>query len=226
VALYGILLAIIDIVLFNYLIGMYRTDAAKIQEEFDCSVYDLEWDNISVGKKVVPEVINKFASRYVHDDRFPLTDWYPQEIENLSHLNSILVCQKTNLYYDSSLRLKYKATGIIVACITFIILIIVSLSSNLTLRNFFIQVLLPFLPVFVLTMKIIVDHTKSIKASRELHQTINSYFDLHNLPSYNELRKIQDKIYCHRKDSPLIPDFFYNKKREGLENEMHENASL
>jgi len=41
----------------------------------------------------------------------------------------------------------------------------------------------------------------------------------------HELRKVQDKIYCNRKDSPLIPDFFYNKKRQNLEDEMHENAS-
>jgi len=38
------------------------------------------------------------------------------------------------------------------------------------------------------------------------------------------LRQIQDKIYCSRKDSALIPDWYYNKKREKLEEDMKLNA--
>ncbi len=63
-------------------------------------------------------------------------------------------------------------------------------------------------------------------AFAEFHQSLDTVVDQHNFPSIERLRAVQDKIYCHKKNSPLIPDFFYNNKRENLEKEMHENASV
>ncbi len=224
-ALYGIGLSLIDIIFFNTMIGTYRTDAAKIQEEFDCDVYDMEWNKIFVEKKVGIEIINKYSKKYVSIEAAPLNDWYPIEINASSHRDSILICQKTNLYYDSSLRKKYKTASIVISIITLALLMIISLSTKTSVPNFLVQVILPFLPVFVLTFKIIVDHSKAIKAAIDLHQTVGNIGNLHEAPSIHSLRKVQDKIYCHRKDGPLIPDFFYNKKRQKLEGEMHTNVS-
>jgi len=224
-ALYAIVISLIDIFLFNYLIGNYKTNAAKIQEQFDCDVYDMEWNKIFVDKKVPNETVNKYAKKYIPNPKVSLIDWYPAEIENLSTENAIHVCQKTNLYYDSALRNKYKWASIYTSAGVLILLFAVSLATDFTVGNFLVQVFVPFLPVLILTSKIIVDHSKAIKTANDLHQTIDTITDSHNAPSMNELRKVQDKIYCNRKDSPLIPDFFYKKKRRKLEDEMHNNAS-
>src|SRR5882724_9458746 len=64
-ALYAIVISLIDIFLFNYLIGNYKTNAAKIQEQFDCDVYDMEWNKIFVDKKVPNETVNKYAKKYI-----------------------------------------------------------------------------------------------------------------------------------------------------------------
>jgi SMODS-associating 4TM effector domain len=224
-AFYGILLSIVDVFVFNKLIGTYRTNAAKTQEEFDCDVYNMEWNKIFVGKKVGAEVINKYSRKYFPLENAPLNDWYPIEIGPFSLEHSILICQKTNLYYDTALRKKYKTTSIVLAGITFVLLMIISLSTKISVPNFLVQVILPFLPVFILAFKIIEDHSKAVKAAVDLHQTIENLADIHNSLSVHLLRKVQDKIYCNRKDSPLIPDFFYKEIRTKLEDEMHENAS-
>jgi hypothetical protein len=39
------------------------------------------------------------------------------------------------------------------------------------------------------------------------------------------IRRIQDWIYLNRKESPLIPEHFYDRLRNKLEREMHDNAS-
>jgi len=214
-AVYGILLALIDLFVFNHFINLHRTDAAKVQELFDCDVYEMDWNNVFVGKKPQQETVNTFARKYVDVPGSPLSDWYPIEIAQMPREMAILTCQKTNLYYDSSLRKKYKNLSILI-----------SLSTHITLQSFIVQILAPFLPVFILTSKIIIDHSKAIKSASEFHQSLDSVVDPHNLPSIDRLRAVQDKIYCHRKDSPLIPDFFYDKKRANLETEMHENASV
>ena len=223
-ALYGIIVAIFDI-FCNKVVGNYKTDAAKIQEQFDCDVYDMEWSQIFVGKKVPQETINKYAKKYIPNPKAPLIDWYPTEIGNYSPEKAIYVCQKTNIYYDSALRNKYKWTSIWVSLGILILLLIFSLGADFTVRSFLVQVIFPFLPVLVLTSRIVTDHSRTIKAANDLHQTINNLLGSHSELSMDNLRTIQSKIYCNRKDSPLIPDFFYNKKRQKLEIEMHENAA-
>lgn len=225
VALYGILLAIADIFIFNHFISQYRTDAAKIQELFDCSAYEMSWNNIEIGKEPNQELINEFSNQYVEIPDSPLTDWYPFEIGSMDKQQAILTCQKTNLYYDASLRRMYKNIALIVSIATFIILIATSIGKNISLPSFIVYVLAPFFPILILTFKIIFEHGKSIKSASELHDRVN-VVNPYNAPSMEQLRSIQNKIYCHRKDSPLMPDFFYNKKRKKLEDSMHRNATI
>ena len=88
-----------------------------------------------------------------------------------------------------------------------------------------IQVIAPLLPAIVLVIKIYQENDKSIKTSSELRKAVLSLKQSNNSISMDDLRRIQDKIFCNRKDSALVPEWFYRKKRSKLEEGMKVNAS-
>jgi hypothetical protein len=223
-AFFGACITIADLLIGHLLVSNYKCKAAKVQEEFDCDVYEMDWDKISVGSKIPQEVVNEYGRIYKDVPGSPLIDWYPLEIAGISKEKAILICQKTNLHYDKSLRNKYIWVTGIVALLILSIIVTTSLIGNPSLGDFMKQVFVPFLPILVLSLKITIEHFKSARALGELNATVASLSDSVNGPSIAGLRLVQTKIYASRKDSPLVPDFFYNKKRKGLENHMHANA--
>jgi hypothetical protein len=222
-AIYGILLAMIDWLLFNSLISTYRTNAAKIQELFDCKVYGLSWSNWLIGSKPLPELVNKFARKYKDDPSGPLENWYELDLKGLPVEHAIVVCQKTNLYYDKSLRTMFRTTALFVGIAVLVLLIAIASYSQKGLNDFWVDVLAPFLPVFVLVLKIWIDQSKTIKSAEETHNKLSAV-DVKTV-TLTDLRGVQDKIFQQRKDGSFVPDFFYRFKRKGLEVEMKENAS-
>jgi len=230
---YGLVLTIFDLTVIQGAISNRRTEAAKIQEAFDTSVFDLPWNKFVAGKKPEIEVINKYFRKLERRDKTgdiinKLYNWYPQEVAQTTVLKAILICQKSSINYDFSLRERFKKIIFISASITFLLLIAFALIENLSIRPAFVQVILPFLPVLTLTIKQHQEHSKSNKNLQEL----KSYLDEHiqstgmedNL-SVEVIRNIQNRIYMNRRDSPLIPERLYNKLRNSLEKEMHDNAA-
>lgn len=223
-AFFGAIISIADILIGHFLVSNYKCKAAKVQEEFDCEVYEMNWDKISVGNRVPQETVNEYGGKYKEIPGAPLLDWYPVEIADLSKEKAILICQKTNLYYDKTLRNKYIwATGI-TSLIVLCIIVITSLIGNPSFGDFMLRIFAPFLPVLILSLRIIIEHFKSAKALGELHATVSNLTDLINDSNIADLRLVQTKIFASRKDSPLVPDFFYNKRRKVLEDSMHRNA--
>ncbi len=223
-AFFGAIISIADYLIGQFLVSNFKCKAAKVQEEFDCEVYEMNWDKISVGSKIPQEVVNEYGRKYKEITESPLIDWYPVEIAGLSKEKAIFICQKTNLYYDKTLRNKYIWTTSIVSLVILGIIITTSLIGNPSLGDFMVRVFVPFLPVLILSLRVVIEHFKSARALSELHATVNGLADSTTYPSMADLRLVQTKIFASRKDSPLVPDFFYNRKRKKLEDTMHQNA--
>ncbi len=51
----GILISLVDCLVLQHLRGKCRKNAAKIQEQFDCSVLDLSWNQELIGDELPPE---------------------------------------------------------------------------------------------------------------------------------------------------------------------------
>ena len=223
-AFFGAMISIADILISYLLISEFKSKAAKIQEEFDCNVYEMEWDKISVGKKPSPGEINKFGNKYKPIPGSKLEDWYPNEIAAFSKEKAIYTCQKTNIHYDRTLRDKFVRSSILVSAGLLAIIFIGAIVSNPSLDNFISQIFFPFLPILIITLKIFFDHRKSIRGTNDLHGTITGLNEGGSNLTMTQLRCVQTNIFNNRKDSPLVPDFFYNKKRNKLEIDMHINA--
>jgi len=90
---------------------------------------------------------------------------------------------------------------------------------------FILYLVAPLLPAIVLTIKIYKENEKAVSLSEELKKEVLALKDLSQNPSKQQFRQIQDKIFCNRKDGPLVPEQFYRKERPNLEEGMKINAS-
>lgn len=230
---FGALLSVFEFSLLTNGISSRRSDAAKIQEAFDTSIYGMPWNEYIAGSMPQIEIVNRYYRKFERKDKTgekmaKLVDWYPIEASGTPMLKGILICQKANVYYDFTLRERFIRLIRVSAIVTFLLLFAFALVENISIRSMLSQVLLPFLPILAITFKLTQDHNKSIKNLTELKQHLDkqvSQADAGNTLSMDILRKLQDRIFLNRKESPLIPEQFYDRLRDGLEKEMHDNAS-
>ena len=223
-AFLSVVVALGDLIVDFFYVSDLKTKAAKVQEDFDCSVYEMPRNEVFCKKNIPAESVKKFSRKYVPNPKSPLEDWYPVEIRNYPKEKAIFVCQKTNLHYDRTLRSKFIRDSLLVATSILALIVTCALIVNPSTAGFFTLFIAPALPILVLALKILFSHLKAIRASNELHEIINSLNEKNSGITMNELRDVQNRIFCIRKDGPLVPEEFYNKKRKKLEEEMHANA--
>jgi len=226
IAAYGSLIAIIDVTFWSSLIKKRKEKAAKIQELFDTSVLNIKWNNILVGEKPTDEEIFRYSEKYKkrHSDFGILKNWYSAKIGEIQSDVAKIICQRSNCTYDYAIRDSFSNAIFIVLVITLLFLLFIGFVKGFTLQSFFLLVVFPLLPAILLLFKTIKENNASKKALDDLRSIIESLWSkllLDNKIDINlKAREIQDKIFLNRKNSPLIFDWYYNKKRKQLEKEM------
>jgi hypothetical protein len=220
----SVIIAFADILFFNFYVSGFRTSGAKAQEMFDCNIYELNWNEINTGSKPENYVINGSASEYALDPKAPITNWYDIDLNGLSRERAILLCQETNLFYDGKLREHFKRANILLCVFIIALSLIIAVITDIKVNSYITTVLLPILPMLILTMKIKSENKKSLTNSTDLKKIVLQLKAKSQDPTIQELRGIQDKIFCNRKDSSLVPNWYYKWRRNRLENQMKANA--
>lgn len=232
-ALYGICFYLVDSLILEPLITEKKTNAAKIQELFDCDVLEIEKPIFrSVSDITVEEILSSYdvhINKIAQDEH--LKDWYPKEIAELPVSIARLICQRMNYIWDSRLRKFYSSLLKTVAVIIALLLIIGITFGRLPGEQLPL-ILAGILPLFRFCLKLYQDN----KSSSENLAKLNTYFNglwsriLKSEVPDEELneaaRLIQYEIYNNRIKNHLIPDAFYNyfrNKDESLMNRSAEN---
>ena len=223
--LYLILASLSEKVLESF-VDRFKKLAASIQEIFDSEVLLIEQNETLNTANVDNEIIRAYSknSRTKINKFEEVTNWYSLNIINLKTNIASILCQRTNIYYDFSVRKRYNWAMRIIVIITFLTLLIISLKNDISLKAFLIEVIIPSIPVFMFAYKEINSNTESIDNLKHLKNLIEDNINGLNINSNIEkslLRKIQDRIYANRNLSPLIPDFLYKMIRPKLEDEMN-----
>ncbi len=224
-ALYLVFAAIGEKIL-EKIIERLKNVAASIQEQYDCEVLDIPVNETINSLYIDKETIRRNSKNARKNKTLiqKVTNWYSLNLNEVKTNIAILICQRTNITYDFSVRKRYKTTVKILSLLTFITLFLISLFYNLTLKSFLIEVVLPSIPVLMFAYKEINSNTESIDNLNHLRNLIERKLKDVNIHSEIEeelLRKIQDRIYHNRVLSPLIPDFIYYFIRTKLEDEMN-----
>jgi len=218
---YFVVFSVFIFLLFVFIEKLHKlrtNEGANIQEQFDTKLFGLEWNKYQAGNTVNIDKIISLSKNYKEDD---LKDWYSVQIKTEIIKNlAILLCQKTNLSYDTKLRNDFKNYFLIFSAIYYFILFLVLIFLKETVFNAFI-IVSPSLAFGMYGFNVYLNQNEIIKSKEELTQKIKELLEDYKtnkkVPQIGELRKIQDKIFELRTKPNKIPDWFYNKHREHLE---------
>jgi hypothetical protein len=215
IAIYALALSIYEILFLKGYVQSRKEKAAKIQEDFDCTVYNLNWNSLLCGERICASEIDKYSRKYESKgksrDRF--IDWYTPEINQVSGNKQILLCQKENLGWDVAQRKSYMKFMVIVMLLTLTLSLVSALLTEVSVNILILSVIIPTWPIFSFTIQNIIDNKAAISDKTNL-KSATEVVERSQQPSIKYTRQIQDLIYLNRRNNNLIFDWYYNFYRE------------
>jgi hypothetical protein len=233
VALWGVLVVLCDIFWLTPLQKRLKSSAAGIQEQFDCDVLSLPWNDLKAGKRPDPELVKEQSEKYARwAHTMPsLNDWYPPEVGDLpSHIGRI-VCQRSNCWWDAKQRRRYAASIIAIITVVFAVVLILALGNGFTVEDFVLKVLAPVSPALLLGIRQYLEHTDAAarldKLKEHAEKLWNEALSGKKSQAYltTAARGLQDEILEGRRRSPLVFDVIFKRLRRDYEIQMNHGAA-
>jgi hypothetical protein len=232
-AFYAFTVALLDALVLERLQSDRRKVGAQIQELFDGDLFRLAWRRLIAGEKPAPEIVTEEGFRYKrrHKDICHLMHWYSPAVSRLSLPLARLVCQRTNAWWDSTLRKRY-CTGLKALLWALgIFLFAFGIHRGMTMDVFVLAVLAPLTPAILWGVREI---RKNSSAADELSK-LQAYIDelwhkaLAGSPTDKALEEegvlIQNQIFHSRSKNPFVFNWVYRLLRGAKEKTMHQVAA-
>jgi phosphate/sulfate permease len=228
-AFVGVVVALLDVLIITSAIDNLKEKAAKIQEMFDTSLLNLPWNYVSIGNQPDHEDVCKYSHRIREnqEELSKLKNWYSVKLDSLPIEAISIICQRSNLCWDSELRDHFSKLMGSIAVLVVLILTLIGLYHGLTLKTFFLAVLAPALPIIIFSSRQWIENKRAISQLSTLKDLVNESWstllakreDVSTLMS--RARAIQDQIYINRKGNPLIFDWVYEKHKSRQHESMY-----
>jgi hypothetical protein len=225
IALGAVLLGIFDVTMIDSWMKSRLKVGAKLQEEFDCEVLDIDWNEFVAGAKVDVEDTFEDGQRTLSAaEEKRLRDWYPPVVAEVPIEVGRLICQRENLVYDSGLRQAYRR----VLFWSVIVFVGIASAVSLAINPTFISLVLALVPAApALTWALrenkrqgdTIETLTRLKAESEklLKETIRRT-DV--AEARRRSRELQDAIFGHRVTSTLVFEWLYQRLRPRLESKL------
>ena len=230
--LWGIVATLLELLVFSRLQKTTQEKAANIQQIFDCEVLNFNWASLQCGTRVEPETIISASERFKSKKAgySKLQNWYPISIGQLPIYQARIICQRSNIWWDSKLRRRYSKWIVFILITLTTLVFLIGLVGGLTLEKFLLAVLAPLTPAFVLGLRQYTEHNEAanrldrLRENAEilLRKTISQKLTPQELEM--ESYSLQTQIYDNRRRSPLIFDWLYARLRQGHEEQMSRGA--
>jgi hypothetical protein len=244
IALAGIVLTLTETLYSSRLRKCIQEKAANIQQIFDCSVLQFDWESLDCGNHIEPEIINDASDKYKrkykrkYSDYFKkLRNWYLVSVEQLTNFEQLpvyearILCQRSNVGWDIQLRRRYCQWIFIIFVFLAIFAVLIGLIERFTIEKFLVVVIFPLLPASVIGLSQYLDNNEAAtkldflkKDAETLFQQVKSgIYTVQDLEK--ESYSLQRKIYDHRRSSPLIPNWFYSIFRNEDDEKMNKTLN-
>jgi hypothetical protein len=230
-AISGIGAALADVLWLDPKQSDWRRCGANTQERFDCTVLALVRNEALEGQCPTIEEIYAAAQEYVPNEDAPIADWYPKRAAaEVSLPQGRLVCQRSNLWWDSELRRRYRSwiavaiLVIVVGCFCF------GFGQHWSLEQFVLAVLAPLTPALMWAgreCKRQTEGASNLDRLRETTEQIWSQMLKGNLSEEDltlRSRALQDAILVGRRERATVFDWVYNRLRKQQEKQMNVGA--
>jgi hypothetical protein len=231
-ALWGILVVLGDVLWLHPWQKRLRTQAARIQELFDCDVLELPWDELKAGKRPEPELVKEQSEKYSSWAAAmpPLLDWYAPQVGTLPIHVARLACQRSNCWWDAKQRRRYAEVVIAGVLTVFLIVLFLAMSQGFTIETFVLKVVAPLSPVLLLGVRQFVEQMEAASRLDSLREYSESIWNeaLNRKPEPTMTKKargLQSEIFENRKRSPLVFDGLFKLMRSDFEAQMHHGVA-
>lgn len=228
VALYGLIATALDVMWVDRMQRRLLKVAAKISEEFDCTLLKMPWNSFVAGKRGDAETIDAAARRW-SDDASSIAGWYIGITATARHPMARLVCQRMNLQYDASLRRKYGTYLISGAGILFITLIIAAVANDLKLIDSA-AIAATISPAIFWAIREHFRQSDSAATNEILKGEAEKFLDSVRANGCDDAecdkrsRELQDALFQRRVANPLVLPAVYRLMRNELEKQAHAGA--
>lgn len=224
-------IALLDVMFLDRAQRQLLKVAAKIGEERDCGILELQWNEFTVGGRVDPETIHGAAIAYAkRNDDTKLRDWYSPVVGKVPIHLARIICQRTNLWYDAKLRKYYGGTILALAVLLVFALFLSALIADRTMTSFVISVMAPAAPVLIWAVR---EHYRQRDTANLLDSIRGQAEALWERAKKGQCkpkdcsvqsREFQNAIYAHRATNPLVFPPIYSLLRSNMEQQMHHAA--
>lgn len=195
----------------------FRTEAATIQEAFDCFVLDLPWPSYRGIDRPTADRVRQLRIAATARDRGGLENWYPPNVIPGDPMLAKLHCQQTNCWWDVNLRKKWAGFVWTVLCALFVVLVVISVATELTVAKV-IAILASNIRVIAWGLNERDNQASAIQRLAGVHSFVSD-FGPERPPLASDIRGVQDAVFDHRRLTPPIPDWFYWWHRDAQEKE-------
>ena len=230
VALAGILVLFLVTLWLDPWKDRLREAAANIQEDFDCAVLNLPWNELLAGRRPDAAEVHEAAKKDRPAPEAPLKHWYPTIIDSLPLHQARVICQWTNCQWDSKLRHRYGVALQVTLYLIGAFVFGLGLLTGMDLQKFVLAVAVPLSPTLVLGIREIRRQGKAATALDRLKDFGESLWKglvqggVMEREATIRSRNLQDAILRHRRTNSLIFDWVYRGLRQDYEEEMNIGA--
>lgn len=208
---------------------MYRerrctATALSVQETFDCSVFQLPWNDLSVRRRPSGQEIARAAERYEGDR---IHNWYP-DTGSAQRPFDIVICQQSNVGWGAPVHRAWAWTlvGLSMAWAIFIAAFWTAIGLS-ALRGMD-ALVLPFLPLVWEAFEVSRSSFESARDKEEVQTKMLSDWasGLDGSVPLTEARcrGYQDEIAAVRRRNARVPDWFDHRLRHRNERAMRTTA--
>jgi len=231
IAFCAAVIALIDALLLDRFQRHFRKQAVLVQELFDTEVLALEWPSWHVGDRPDPETVAAESKNYIiRHGTNSIHSWYPEIIGDLPLPWARIVCQRSNLWYDATLRRRYIHHVVLLAAILAMAPFGISLAKRAGAEELILTIIAPLLPVMLWSIREATRHRAALQHTEDLKKFVNGVLDQDvaqlaqpKLEQY--ARSIQDGILWARLTTPPVFDWFYRLFRRSNEEKLKKGTA-
>ncbi|MBK6465289.1 MAG: hypothetical protein IPF92_30440 [Myxococcales bacterium] len=202
VALYGAAVLFVDLLFIEAPARRYQETGAQIQELFDAQVLAFPWKG---RHRPDAEVRHLLAKEYGAGDKgAPLKNWYPSEVDVLPTEQARLVCQRSNMKWDASLR--EHVWQLYAAALLVLVLgaLTCAMVKNLSIAAAVVQILVPVIPVGVRLARKLIEHKTAAEDSDRAKRDVDRLWSRVGSGEFTSRELDNEGARCRRTSSNVV----------------------
>ena len=230
VALVAIVVPLLDVTLLDPSQARLRRTATIIQEDLDCNMLDLPWNDVLSGPRPAAEDVHEAAGKNKRTPDAPLENWYPVATNSLPMYQARIICQRTNCWWGSKLRRQYRVGTLTVLGFVCAFVVLLAMLAEWSIQTLVLAIAAPLSPAFMWGLREEWRLRDAATALDRLRGLCESLWDSvargvsTDVVATSRARQLQDAILLGRQAHPLVFDWIYLLKRQDYEKQMNAGA--